>query len=190
MLNLHNFAPLVAGSPLFAPLNLNLPSGSVGALTGDNGTGKTSLLRAVAGLLPFVGECRYNGAPAYLPQRTEAVWNLSVREALHPQGLFNAPLPIEAAAVLRLFGLAGLRRRSVLSLSGGEAARVMTAALCARSPRLLLLDEPTASLDRRARVLLIKRLQTFCRQSGAAALVSTHDEQAADAADDMLCLSE
>ena len=159
----------IGGRWLYRDLNAFFAPATVTAIVGPNGSGKTTLLRDLAGLRrPAAGSVTLRGASladrrpaeraralAYLPQTTPLAYDLPAHEVVMlgrspflPR--FAGPSPADhqhVADALRRVGLAGAGERRVSSLSGGERQRVMLARLLATQAPLLLLDEPTASLD-------------------------------------------
>jgi iron complex transport system ATP-binding protein len=150
------------------PTALSLASGNVVALVGSNGAGKSSLLKAIAGLVPQTGTIAWGDRDlsrydrharartiAYLPQSPEAHWPMRVRDLvglgrLPHRALGQARTTEDADAVawaMQQTDAEFLAERSVDELSGGELCRVQLArALAVRAP-ILLVDEPVASLD-------------------------------------------
>lgn len=148
--------------------DFRVPAGAVLGLTGDNGTGKSTLLRLLAFLrAPAAGAIRFGGQPADTEARRQTLrrsvclllqesWLLSadvsanVAYGLKVRGIAD---PGRVAGALDMVGLDPARfgRRDHRELSGGEARRVALAARLAIRPQALLLDEPTASLDPHAK---------------------------------------
>ena len=176
--------------PALAGVDLSLQTGEVMVVVGANGAGKTSLLRACAGLLPVTsGQAEVLGvdlttdhtavrrhvgllghaAPLY--DELSAAEN--VRFAVRALGL-----PVASAdASLERLGLVGrLRNTPTGRLSAGQRRRVALAALVARRPALWLLDEPHAGLDAPSRALL-GDLIAEAATNGAAVLLSSHEPQ-------------
>ena len=167
------------GGSLFAPLSLQLRAGERWGIVGANGTGKTSLLRAIAGEAPVrSGQLRRgkNSAVAYFDQH---------RKSLDPEAEVGATLTgdgsdqvvvngkaVHVSQLLERFGFSGdVRRRRVATLSGGEKNRLALAKFFLLPVNLLLLDEPTNDLDLTTLGLLEDALLRF---AGCVVVVS-HD---------------
>jgi iron complex transport system ATP-binding protein len=170
--------------------------GLVGIL-GPNGSGKTTLIRLLAGLLrPSSGRILFDGAAletisrtsvarrmAMVPQETQLAFEYTVLEMAtmgrYPHlGAFEIEGPRDldiAREALRATGTAHLASRPFNTLSGGEKQRVVIAGALAQQPEILLLDEPTASLDLAYQLEIRSILQQFNRDRGLTTLVSTHD---------------
>lgn len=164
--------------------------GEVVAVVGPNGAGKTSLLRALAGLLPATGTVELDGADVHplpvhargvgwVPQAGSLFAHLSavdnVAYGLRVAGLRRAPARAQALSWLQRLGIADLAHRRPRDLSGGQAARVALARALAPQPRLILLDEPLASLDSETRDDVRRLLRATLSGGSAPALVVTHD---------------
>ncbi len=186
-------------------VRLRVAPGEVLALVGPSGCGKTSLLRAVAGLdEPRAGSVAWDGRPLdAVPAHRRGFGLMFQDHALFPHldvgdnvayGLRVGRREGRAAAarrvgeVLDLVGLAGFERRTVDSLSGGEAQRVALARALAPTPRLLMLDEPLGSLDRTLRERLADDLRRVLAAAGVAAILVTHDQEEAYAVADRLAV--
>lgn len=164
------------------------------AILGPNGVGKTTLLRCLNALLrPTDGSVLVEGRDllsmsrleiaremAYVAQRTEPV-RLTVFDAVllgrRPHiGLSPAPhdLAVTEAIIARL-GLSGLALRFIDELSGGELQKVAIARALVQEPQVLLLDEPTSSLDLKNQLELLGLVRAVVREHGIAALMTMHD---------------
>ncbi|NDJ37077.1 MAG: ABC transporter ATP-binding protein [Chloroflexi bacterium] len=185
-------------------LSLAVERGSVLALLGPSGGGKSTLLRCVAGLeRPDTGEIRFEGQRindqpvhqrgfglmfqdfALFPHRSVAQ---NVAFGLRMAGQDRAAIQDRVAEMLELVGLSGYDDRSPLDLSGGERQRVALARSLAPSPHLLMLDEPLGSLDRGLRERLMGDLRHILTQVGITALYVTHDQQEAFSLSDRVLL--
>jgi len=194
-------------------VSLELRAGELHAVLGPNGSGKTTLVRAALGLVPLVaGEVEILGRPAHtwsrrdlarvvgvLPQREDNLFPQRVRETVllgrYPHlSLLGGVGATDRAAVERALvqcDAAALADRWLWTLSGGEYQRVRLARALAQEPRLLVLDEPTASLDLRHEMELFELVRALVDTHGLAALMITHHVNlAARFADRVLLLSE
>lgn len=202
----------VGGRTLLAGIDFALGAGEVVGLIGRNGVGKTSLLRTASAVLaPSAGRILLGD---------EAVDRIAARElarrlALVPQDL-HVPFPFRvgelvlmgraphqpllglesehdvvlAMAALHRLGIADLADREITTLSGGERQLVLFARALVQDPDVLLLDEPTAFLDLKHRVEVLREVRAFVRP-GRAALIVSHDlSLAARACDRVVLLGE
>ena len=164
------------------------------ALLGRSGEGKTSLLRALAGLLPATGTPWQGLAPeqrpiGYLPQETLLFPHLSVLE--NTAYALKGKTRLEVArALLAELGLQELAARQPHQLSGGQGKRVALARALAHGPQLLLLDEPSAGLDRQTRDETLDWLKQAAMARGIPVLAATHDYDIAAQADALALLAE
>ena len=167
-------------------------SGEVVVLMGPNGGGKTTLLRAIAGLhKPLAGSVwRRPGRVAYLPQDPGVLLHrVSVREEVR-YTLRRARSDQPAELLIGRLGLSDLAGRYPGDLSSGQRQRAALAAILAGTPMLILLDEPTRGMDLRARVVLTALLREMTA-AGASAVVATHDaDLAGSIADRVLVVQE
>ncbi len=183
------------GAPVFQNVTLSIPRGQFVGLVGPSGAGKTSLLKAMLGGLPRVsGSVAVNGAPVapgkppagagYVPQIETVDWSFPVTvEDVVLLGRVRrmGPLPWPSredrratAETLARLGLAGLGRRYIRELSGGQQQRVFLARALIGQPDLLILDEPTASVDVKTRDDILHLLAELNRQ-GVTVVLSTHE---------------
>ncbi len=168
--------------------SIDVPYGTIYGFLGPNGTGKTTTIRMLCGLLiPDGGEGRCLGYDlrtqahlikkqvGYMPQRFGLYDDLTIRENLaFVARLYDMPAPQEAAeGALERLGLTNRANQLAGQLSGGWKQRLSLAACTLHKPQLLLLDEPTAGVDPSARREFWDEIHTFAAE-GITTLVSTH----------------
>jgi len=188
------------GNLVLPGVSLEVRAGSVTGLLGPSGSGKTTLIRAIVGVqIVDGGDVQVLGEPAgspalrrrvaYVTQAPSVYADLSVRENLsYFARVLDAPAESAAEAIAKV-GLDQRASQVVVTLSGGERARVSLAAALVGNPELLVLDEPTVGLDpvlRRDLWDLFHRLA----DGGATLLVSSHVMDEADRCDELVLLRE
>jgi NitT/TauT family transport system ATP-binding protein len=179
--------------------SLEVDEGQFVSLVGPSGSGKSSLLRAVIGLqLPVAGSVDPGVAPseigilfqddALLPWRTARD---NVALGLRFQGMAPGRASEVAEAWLGRLGLSGFGDRYPRHLSGGQRKRVALAQVLARQPRLLLMDEPFASLDAIVRARIVQDVVELVEREQISVLLVTHDlEEALGLSDVVYLLSQ
>jgi len=204
MLEIRSVSVVFGGVPAVSGVDLDVRDGSVLALLGPSGCGKSTLLRAIAGLEPAAaGQICWDGMDlAAVPVHRRGFGLMFQDGVLFPHrdvagniayGLRRARLnrsDIDSRVkdLLKLVGLPGYGPRRVATLSGGEAQRVALARALAPRPRLLLLDEPLAALDRSLRERLLVDLRSVLTRTGTTAVFVTHDQGEAFAVADQLAV--
>jgi iron complex transport system ATP-binding protein len=184
-------------APVLDAVSMELRKGEVLGILGPNGSGKTTLLRLLSGTRrPTSGAVLLDGRPlpqlsrralaqrlAVVPQETLLAYDYTCMEMVlmgrHPHlGVFEleGPRDVDVARnALRATGTTHLETRQFNTLSGGEKQRVVIASALAQSSDILLLDEPTASLDLAYQLEIALLLKTLNRDRGVTIAVSTHD---------------
>ena len=161
-------------------LSLTVKKGEFLALLGGNGTGKTTSLKLLAGLLtPYRGEVRTSGSVGVLPQNPQALFvKKTVREDLFEilKGRKLTPADKDAAVarIVRLCRLEELLDRHPYDLSGGEQQRAALAKVLLLDPDILLMDEPTKGLDAEFKQVFAEIMQILLRR-GVTILMVSHD---------------
>jgi iron(III) transport system ATP-binding protein len=185
-----------AGTPVLRGVNLSVPAGSLVAVLGLSGCGKTTLLRAIAGFervqrgrIALGTRTLDDGHRVYVPPERRSIGYVPQEGALFPNlsvranvafGLSRAQRRSDIVReLLELVGLAHLARRFPHQLSGGEQQRVALARALARSPEVLLLDEPFSSLDASLRGTVREEVSALLRSRGATTVLVTHDQEEA-----------
>lgn len=173
------------GQPLTPPLDLHLPTGSLSAVIGANGSGKTSLLKVLAGLQkPLAGKVELaiprRGGLAFLPQQQQLDRQFPISlEELVAAGFWGKHEPARTRrdklrTALADWHLSGLEQRPLMALSGGELQRALLARMSLTEAPLLFLDEPHAALDEAGQALLWQQLHAWHAQ-GRTLLLVCHD---------------
>ena len=186
-------------------VDLKVPHGKTVALLGPSGCGKSTLLALVAGLETYEGTILWQGHDLADIKTESREFGMVFQDyALFPHlnvfeniafGLRIRRIPLRQLRervfeVLALVGLEHLQNRDVTTLSGGERQRVALARALASEPRLLMLDEPLAALDRNLRDRLAEELGIILRDLKISALYVTHDVEEALAVADLVAVMQ
>lgn len=188
----------LGGRTVWQDVTLDVGAGELVAILGPNGVGKSTLLKAILGLVPLaVGDIRVLGRPAgvanheigYLPQRRSFDPSLRIR-GVDVVGLgldgdrFGISLPNRARRrerqarideLIDLVDARGYAYRPIGQCSGGEQQRLLIAQALARRPPLLLLDEPLDSLDLPNQTSVATLVAQICREQQVAVMIVAHD---------------
>ena len=191
--------------------SLTVGEGEVVLLLGPSGSGKTTLLSMLAGLMrPTSGQVRLDGhvvdakagstpglrlrSVGFVFQSFNLLANLSAAEnvalPLRLAGINRRVAADRAADMLDAVGLTARARLTPKVLSGGEKQRVSIARALVHHPKVLLADEPTASLDTHHGRIAIELLTNVARQGRQACLIVTHDQRLTDYADRVLTIED
>ncbi len=188
-------------------VSFSIQPGRVTGLIGPDGAGKTTLMRLAAGLLlPDTGEIQVLGIDAlaeplsvqssvgYMPQRFGLYEDLTVQENLNLyadlQGVPEAVRPARYVELMRMTGLAPFTRRLAGRLSGGMKQKLGLACTLVRSPRLLLLDEPTVGVDPVSRRELWQIVYRQVQEAGMSVLLSTAYLDEAERCDEVVLIHQ
>jgi polar amino acid transport system ATP-binding protein len=191
---------------VLAGVNLAVNEGDVKVVMGPSGCGKSTLLRCINRLVePTSGSIRFRGQEVTGPgadvralrqgigfvfQEPLLFTHLNVIDniayGLRRHGVAKAQARERSAELLHWVGLAGLERRSVHELSGGQAQRVALARALAPEPAVMLLDEPFSALDTELRSRLVAEVSAMLRNRGCATVYVTHDPIEAEAMADSI----
>jgi len=164
------------------PTSIAMEAGTLTCLIGPNGSGKTSLLHAIAGIGEREGEVRVDGIDpclasprqrsriiSYLPASRDVKWPLTATDLIRLGG------EEDIDAVVSELELDALTERRIDRLSTGERTRVLIARALAPRPKVVLLDEPVANLDPLWQLKLMQHLRGLAHDRGQAVIIAAHD---------------
>lgn len=194
ILQIHNATLTIDGKQLWSGLNLDVAPGEFIAVIGSNGSGKTSLLKAILGQLKLdSGEIKLDGEPiglgnsniGYIPQQraleeaSDVLVSDLVRFGLagHKLGFFLPSIKAKKKVIeaLRCADAEDFASRSFGKLSGGEQQRVRIAQAIVSEPKLLLCDEPLSALDMQQQQIVSTLIKREAKEHETAVLFVTHD---------------
>jgi len=201
---------LNASAPALDSVSMTVPRGSFYAVLGPNGSGKSTLLRALLGMVPHTaGEAHVFGRPVsdwdrralareagVVTQSESLAFPITVRELVamgrYPYlGALQSETATDKEAIsnaMRMCDVENLAQRFLSTLSGGEIQRTRVARALAQEPNVLLLDEPTASLDVRHEMEILELLRASVDDGMTVFLITHHLDLAARFADRLLLL--
>lgn len=210
ILRAENLAASIGTTPILHGLSFEFGRGRLVGLLGPNGSGKTTVMRCISGLLPYEGLLIFDGRSvsswragalarrmAFVRQAVSLSFDFTVSELVllgrspHKRWLqdYSREDVEQMEEALERVDLAGFHDRSVLALSGGELQRVMLAQALVQQAEMLLLDEPTAHLDVHYQFEFMDLIDDLVRR-GRTALAVFHDlEMAARYADELIVLN-
>lgn len=169
---------------LFRNLSFSLSRGQTLALQGQNGRGKTTLLKCLANLAkPTEGAIKCGGMIGYVPQQFSTPFSYSLYDVVlmgraRHIGLFSNPTLQDHARTreaLDLVGLSALSDRAIMTLSGGERQLGLMARALASQADILLLDEPASALDFRNQAIVLSTLGRLSADRGLIIIMTTHE---------------
>jgi ABC-type multidrug transport system ATPase subunit len=179
-------------------VTMRVSPGEIAVVSGSNGTGKSTLLRCVAGLIPFRGQAQVAGLPVdgrravrrligYMPQSVQLPENVTVGEVVAFFARLRGadPKPVDLPE-----GFLPAAERPIGILSGGQRQRVALAVALLGRPRLLLLDEPVANLDELGREGFWQTLRELSAEGTAALIASPMPSDLAGIADRAIVLDD
>jgi iron complex transport system ATP-binding protein len=185
------------GADVLKDITLSAKPGELLCIAGPNGCGKTTLLKAIAGLLPYSGSITLEGKElsalprkalarkiALMGQNARVYFPYSVYDTVsqgrypYSRGFFKSLSKEDEEVIGRVIArleLSGVRDRMITELSGGQLQRVFLARTLAQNPDLILLDEPTNHLDLKHQSEILEYLSRWAGENGKTAVTALHD---------------
>ncbi|MCF3595815.1 metal ABC transporter ATP-binding protein [Rhodobacteraceae bacterium LMO-12] len=192
LIEVENLSIRYGANIVLSNVSLSVDAGEIVTIVGPNGSGKTSLLRAIIGAVkPAKGRVKHgaNVRLGYVPQRLHIDPTLPMTVARFlalPRGV--AAVEIEAA--LKQAGVPDLAKAQMSRLSGGQFQRVLLARALIGKPQILLLDEATQGLDQPGSAAFYQQIETVRRETGCAVLMISHELHVVmSASDRVICLN-
>ncbi|MBL4767164.1 MAG: metal ABC transporter ATP-binding protein [Rhodobacteraceae bacterium] len=188
----HAISVKLGGRQVLHDVSVSINPGEIVTIVGPNGSGKSTFLRALIGAVPLTsGEISKTAdlRIGYVPQKLaiDAAMPITVRRFL---GLPRQISENTANAALMRADVAGLAKRQMSDLSGGQFQRVLLARALLDTPQLLLLDEATQGLDQPGSAAFYRQIEDVRRDMGCAVVMVSHDLHVVMAASDrVLCMN-
>ncbi len=205
-LSIQNVSVYYAQHQALKNINLEIEEGAFLGILGPNGGGKSTLIKAIIGSVPYSGTIKIFGkeqnytALGYMPQSSglnrgfpidvlEVCLGANLHKKWHFFYHYTKAMYEEAMEYLELFGIGHLAHRSITELSGGEFQKLLLARTLLTKPKLLLLDEPTANIDPQSSEHIFEVLAKFNKE--ITIIMVTHDLSAiASCVKSIACLSQ
>ena len=207
LLTLSNISKSYGSKCVFSSFNQQFVSNQIHSVIGPSGCGKSTLIRIMSGLDgSFEGEVAWNGKSIYSDGGTsfrKEILGLQMQSAPLFSSLSakdNIALPLlllgkslpesqnKAIKAMEYLNISHLADVGVLQLSGGEKQRVAIATAMIRTPKILILDEPTANLDSETEMFIINKLLQYKSATKACIIIATHSRTVAKYSDTVLDL--
>ncbi len=180
ILEVTNLSVILDGQIVVRDISFAIDKGESLAIVGPNGAGKTVLLKSILGILPHEGEVQWRdaGRPAYVPQKIEADRSvpLNVRDLLRSKANVIGAVRADIDQVISRVGLSEeVLSTQIGKLSGGQFQRALIAFALLGDPAVVLLDEPTASMDEPREEQMYELIRRLQKELGLTVIVVSHD---------------
>ncbi|GAB5508737.1 MAG: metal ABC transporter ATP-binding protein [Hyphomicrobiales bacterium] len=192
LITVENLSVRYGANTVLRHVSLSVEPGEIVTIVGPNGSGKTSLFRAIIGALP-AAEGKISRKPGlkvgYVPQRLhiDPTLPITVERFLR----LTDPVPLDVCVqALKAAGVPDLLKRQMSQLSGGQSQRVLLARALINRPDILLLDEATQGLDQAGSASFYRQIEAVRNETGCAVLMISHELHVVmSASDRVICLN-
>ncbi len=161
-------------------LSFNLSPGKVNILMGRNGAGKSSILKAISGIIPYQGDIRTKGKISYLNQSINTDVNFTVFETIILGKVDSLSFRLsqedikDAYKIMDLLEMMSFKDKKINKLSGGEVQKVLIGQALISNPRVLLLDEPVSALDLKNQYEILSIIKDLTQKLNLTTLIILH----------------
>lgn len=180
MIEVKNYNISYKNKNVLKNLNFLAKDGEVTMIIGPNGVGKTTFLKSLIGLVKYEGEVKKDGVISYLNQDIYSDNSFTVFETILLGKIKDLSLIVkdndikEVEDIIKLLKLEDFSNKKIKNLSGGERQKVFIAQSLMKNPDILLLDEPTSSLDIKNQYEILDVISKFTKEKNLTTIISIH----------------
>lgn len=180
MINVKNYSIGYKNKEILKDLNFTAKEGEVTVIMGPNGVGKTTFLKSLAGIVEYKGDLYKSGNISYLNQEIFSDNSFTVFETVLLGKIESLSIKVadddieDVNKILKLLNLSDFAKEKIKNLSGGQRQKVFIAQALLKEPDILLLDEPTSSLDIKNQYEILKIITELTKEKNLTTIISIH----------------